>query len=132
MKQLHLITINRNEALKRLTKQVIEAEKDDRNYRSIAYLVAGSRSEILNELYKVNNDIKSMRSVYQVDDWDWFCVKVKAGDIHTFYYDKKWAVDSYFGSNENKTVIENVIDILNSAPSGDYTIINMVEEEEEF
>ena len=126
MKKIIMLNMSREDGINMLVNEVAEAEKDKKNYRTIAYLVTGSRSEILEELNKINNEVKSIRSVYQPDDWFAFEDEVMRGDIHKFYHDELWSVGYYFGSEESKTVIENVIDAINRyAPDGEYTIINM-------
>lgn len=129
MKEIRIITMKRREALIRLTDQIIEAGDNDKYYKSIAYLIGGSYSEIAQELLSVNKNIKSIRSIYQVDDWGTFINKVEKGTIHTFYHDQLWSVGYYDGSEKEKNVIENVIEVINHfAPDGEYVIIDMEEE----
>ena len=129
MKEIRIITMGRREALIRLTDQIIEAGDDDKYYKSIAYLIGGSYSEIAQELLSVNKDIKNIRSIYQVDDWYSFINKVEKGTIHTFYHDQLWSVGYYYDSKKEKNVVENIVDVINNfAPDGEYVIIDMEKE----
>ena len=131
MKQINIITLSRREGLAKLANQVIEAEKDDKNYRSIAYFIDGSRNEILNELKETDHNVTSIRSILQVDDWYHYIYKLQNGELHTFYYDEKWAPDSYLSSNKNLTVIQNILNsIYTYALDDKYTIIVMLDKEE--
>lgn len=131
MKQINLIKVSREEGLTILAKHVVLAELNEDNYRSIAYFTGGSRNEILDELNEVDHNVTSIKSVLQVDDWYHYIYKMQNGDLHTFYYDEKWAPDSYFASEENLTVIQNILDsIYTYAPDGEYTVVVMLDKED--
>ena len=120
-KTIEIKYLSRKEGIKQLADRVvsinldrdyIERAESDEPIR-IAYLVTGSRQEIHEELYNNNKDIKSIRCIYQPDEWDLLENRILHQQITEFYYDELYAVEDYFASNPKKTVLENIIDSIN-------------------